>query len=117
MADRQDDVEVLETPQVPAEKTPSNTREFFLRPPDWRYQFAVRYLEEERRGETPTIPTDPHVQYAIRILRAYNSRQARGFLEYLATDACDTIMIGVHMKHSAIAADVESCIIKHLGMD
>lgn len=111
MADSQTDVEVLEEPQVPAEKTPSNTREFFLRPPDWRYQAAVRYLTAERAGETPTISTDPHVQYAIRILRAFNSKTARSYIEQLAPDACDVIMLGVYMKHSAITADIESCII------
>lgn len=105
-------VEVLEEqPAIPAERTPSCTREFFLRPPDWRYQAAVRYLNDEKHGITPTIPTDPYVQYAIRILRAYQRASTRVYLEVLAPDAVSLIILGVYNKHSAITADIEGCII------
>lgn len=108
---QQSEVEVLEAPTIPAEKTPSNTREFFLRPPDWRYQAAMKYLNDELHGITPIIPTDIHVQYAIRILRAFNQPATRLYMDSLCPEACDVITLGVTMKHSAITADIESCII------
>ena len=104
-------VEVVDDYTVPAERTPSCTREFFLRPPDWRYQSAVQYLKDEQQGVTPTIPTDPLVQYAIRILRAFRSPGPRVFLEYLAPDAVTAVMLGVYKKRSAIVADIEGCLI------
>ena len=108
---QESDVEILEGPVVPAEKTPSNTREFFLRPPDWRYPAAVKYLNDELHGITPTIPTDIHVQYAVRVLRAFNQPATRIYMDVLCPDAVETITLGVIMKHSAITADIESCII------
>ena len=106
-------VEVLDDqPVIPAERTPKCTREFFLRPPDWRYQAAMRYLEDEKHHITPTIPTDPYVQYAIRILRAYKHKGSRVFLETMAPDAVSVISLGVYDRHSAIAADIESCLIQ-----
>ena len=36
---------------IPAERPPDNTREVFLNPPDWRYQAACAYLDEEKRGK------------------------------------------------------------------
>lgn len=105
-------VEVLDDqPVIPAERTPSCTREFFLRPPDWRYQAARRYLQDENSGVTPTIPTDPYVQYTIRILRAYQYAGTRVYLETLAPDAVSVITLGVYNKHSAITADIEGCLI------
>ena len=108
-------VEVVDDYTVPAERTPSCTREFFLRPPDWRYQSAVQYLKDEQQGVTPTIPTDPLVQYAIRILRAFRSPGPRVFLEYLAPDAVTAVMLGVYKKRSAIVADIEGCLIQLAG--
>lgn len=104
-------VEVLEEQVVPAERTPKCTREFFLRPPDWRYQAAMQYLKDEKQGVTPTIPTDPHVQFAVRILRAFQRPATRIYLETLAPDAVTAVTLGVYMKHSAITADIEGCII------
>lgn len=105
-------VEVLDDiPEIPAERTPSCTREFFLRPPDWRYRAAMKYLNDEKQGVTPTVPTDPHVQYAIRILRAYQHKGTAAYLDTFAPDAVSLISLGVYNKHSAITADIESCII------
>lgn len=105
-------VEVLEEQKaIPAEKTPSCTREFFLRPPDWRYQAAMKYLQDERQGVTPVIPTDPYVQYTIRILRSFNNPHARLFLDVLAYDVVNVIILGVFSRNSAITADIENHII------
>jgi len=105
------EVEVLEEPTVPAERTPRNTREFFLRPPDWRYQAARKYLQDEQHGKTPVVSGDPYVQYAIRILRAVQRPANRIYMDVLAPHAMDVITLGVYMKNSTITAEIESNLI------
>jgi hypothetical protein len=96
---------------APCEKTPVCTREFFLRPPDWRFQQAIKYLDTERNHEIPVIPTDPLVQFLIRILRAERSPHNKEYVMTLWPDICAAIHLGTNGRHSAITAELESYII------
>ena len=103
---------------VVAERPPENTREVFLSPPDWRYQQAFQYLEDERHNSTPTIPTDPLVLLAIRALRAFRRVPNRLFMDALWNTTEEVIRLGTTMRHSAIVAEMESHIIAgHRGKD
>ena len=110
-----DDTKVVKADLLPpdmslAEKTPKCTREFFLKAPDWRYQEAMSYLNSERSGTTPSIPTDPLVQYTIRILRAYLNSNTRRFLIQLEPEAASVLYLGIDAKHSAMTAELETLI-------
>lgn len=96
---------------VPAERPPEMTREVFLSPPDWRYQAACKYLEDERNGETPTIPTDPVVLLVIRALRAFRRVPNRLYMDALWNTTEEVIRLGTTMRHSAIVAEMESHLI------
>ena len=72
---------VIDDSNAPADKTPSCTREQLLRAPDWRYQAAISYLQEEKAGRTAVIPTDIVVQFAIRVLRAYKNPENRLYVQ------------------------------------
>lgn len=96
---------------APCEKTPMCTREFFLRPPDWRYQQALQYLDDEKHGLLATIPTDPLVQFVVRILRAMNTRYTKEYVISMWPDICAAIYLGTTGKHSAITAELETYII------
>lgn len=105
------DAVVITDAIAPCEKTPICTREFFLRPPDWRYQQALKYLDTEKHGELPVIPTDPLVQFVVRILRAMGNGYNKQYVLSMWPDACAAIHLGTQGKHSAITAEIESYII------
>ena len=94
-----------------AERPPENTREVFLRPPDWRYQEALKYLEAEVADKTPPIPSDPYVQLAIRGLRAYKSPANRTYMQTLWVNLTDVFLLGINLQHSATTAELEAHII------
>lgn len=112
--------EVIDIPQeavvisdtiAPCEETPVCTREFFLRPPDWRFQQALQYLDADRQNELAMIPTDPMVQFVIRILKAMKNVRTREFVQTLWPSVCSAIRLGTTNKHSAITAEMETYII------
>ena len=109
MAEEADLVVIDDT--IQAERPPENKREVFLRPPDWRYQAAVAYLEEERCGRTPTLPTDPVVIFTIRALRAYRRVPNRLLMDAMWNDVEETLRLGITMRHSAIVAEIEAHLI------
>lgn len=125
----------LDSLDAPVNSTIECTREFLTRPPDWRYQAAQRYLEEERDGETPTIPSDILIQYAIRALRPYvgpggkssskaaqekrlasRSRRAskhiRKYVMNLWPVMDEVLYLGIQARSSAMAAELDTCLIK-----
>ena len=102
---------ILEEEIVPAERPPENTREVFLSPPDWRYQQAFQYLEDEREGRTPTIPTDPVVLLVVRALRAFRKVPNRLYRDALWNTTEEVIRLGTTLRHSAIVAEMESHLI------
>ncbi len=97
---------------IPAERTPSNKREFFFNPPDWRYQTALKYLQDERKGITPVIPTDPIVQFTIRALRAYRNIHTRVFVDILWEEVRHVFYLGITAKNSAVTAEIEALLIR-----
>ena len=101
-----DDIEVL-----PAKRAPKCTRELFLRAPDWRYQEAAAYLRTVGAKETAPIPSDPFVQYAIRVMRAHRNKGAQVYLIQLWPDVESAIKLGTTLKRSAIVAEIEANII------
>jgi len=105
------EVEVLEEPTVPAERTPKNTREFFLRPPDWRFQAARKYLHDERHGRVPMIPTDPFVQFGIRILRALNDDYIKEYISALAPYVWEVMDLGYWHRDSSLTGILETNLI------
>lgn len=107
-------LEPIESP-VPATRTPSNTREFFLRPPDWRYQEAKRYLQDERQGKNAQVSDDPLVQYCIRGLRGFNNPNTRKFLEHFWYDLYMVLYLGTFASHSAVVSEIESFLIHGLN--
>ena len=105
---------LTETPvtvNATVERAPKCTRELFLRPPDWRYQEASAYLRELRQKKSPGIPTDPFVQYAIRLLRAEQDKDAYVYTSTLWPEVTSVMMLGTVFRHSAIAAEIEANII------
>ena len=96
---------------IQAERPPEMTREVFLSPPDWRYTTAVQYLEDERCGKTPSIPTDPMVLFTIRALRAYRNLPNRLVMDTLWKDVAETLRLGISMRRSAIVAEMEAHLI------
>ncbi len=96
---------------IPAERPPENKREAFLSPPDWRYQAACDYLEDERVGKTATIPTDPIVLLTIRALRAFRRVPNRLYMDALWNTTEEVIRLGTTMRHSAIVAEMEAHLI------
>jgi hypothetical protein len=106
------DAELLDVQAPPpSEKTPSNTREFFLRPPDWRYQEASKYLNEERDGFVPSIPSDVFVQFAVRGIRAMRSPRTRDVLLAKNYNLAAALYCGVTARHSSLVAEMEALII------
>jgi len=102
-------IELIEAQDIiQAERPPEMTREVFLSPPDWRYLAAQQYLEEERCGKTPMIPTDPMVLFAIRALRAYRKLPNRLVLDAMWKDVSETLRLGISMRRSAIVAEMEA---------
>lgn len=95
----------------PAERPPANTREVFLRPPDWRYQEALKYLELEAADKTPPIPSDAYVQLAIRGLRAYKTPANRSFMQTLWVHLNDVFLLGINLQHTATVAELEAHLI------
>lgn len=107
-----DELEIIPVEEiVVAERPPEMTREVFLSPPDWRYQQAVQYLDDERTGSTPTIPTDPVVLLTIRALRAFRRVPNRLYMDVLWNTTEEVIRLGTTMKRSAIVAEIESHLI------
>ena len=107
-----DTAELIELEElVQAERPPENTREVFLNPPDWRYITACEYLEEERCGRTPTVPTDPMVLFTIRALRAYRNPTNRALMFTLWNDVAEVLRLGISYRKSAIVAEIESHLI------
>lgn len=102
---------VIDDIAAPADKTPSCTREQLLRAPDWRYQAAISYLQEEKAGRTAVIPTDIVVQFAIRVLRAYKKPENRLYVDSLWPDIAEVLRLGTTARRTAIVAEIESCII------
>ena len=96
---------------IQAERPPENKREVFLSPPDWRYLAAVDYLEEERCGRTPSIPTDPMVLFTIRALRAYRNVPNRLIMDAMWNDVAETLRLGITLRRSAIVAEIEAHLI------
>ena len=116
MAEEVDIIPEIEIPQ--AERPPEMTREVFLSPPDWRYQAAFKYLEDERNGQTPTIPTDPVVLLVIRALRAFRRVPNRLYMDALWNTTEEVIRLGTTMRHSAIVAEMEAHLISgHTAKD
>lgn len=108
---------------APADLRAPCTRDVFRRPPDWRCQEACQYLSEERNRETPTIPTDIIVQYAIRALRAYAPHMSGGSKKFLEKHVKKYVMnlwpvmdevlyYGVYARRSSVSAELDTCIIK-----
>jgi hypothetical protein len=106
-----EDEVVLQEEVIPADRPPMNTREVFLNPPDWRYQQAATYLDDERAGKTPTIPADPIVQLVIRALRAYRRVPNRLYMDALWNTTEEVIRLGTTMRQSAIVAEMEAHLI------
>lgn len=105
-------VEIVEEQStIPAERTPKCTREFFLRPPDWRYNSAVAYLQDEHDGKNPVAPTDPIVQYTIRVLRACRNEDTRLYLDIVWPRVIEVFRLGTVARRTAITAEIEACII------
>ena len=103
---------------IPAERPPDNTREVFLNPPDWRYQAACAYLDEEKRGKASTVPTDPIVLLVIRALRAFRRVPNRLYMDAMWNATEEAIRLGTTMRHSAIVAEIESHLISgHTAKD
>lgn len=96
------------TTEAPVKRAPECTRELFLRPPDWRYQEASSYLRAVKQRKTPVIPSDPFVQYAIRILRANGSSSAAVYFRSMWQEASGVLFLGTVMKRSAIVAEIEA---------
>lgn len=96
---------------IPAERPPENKREVFLNPPDWRYQKACEYLENEKNGKVDTIPTDPMVLLTIRALRAFRRIPNRLYMDALWNDTEEAIRLGTSMRHTAIVAEMEAHLI------
>lgn len=102
---------IIQEELCPAERPPENSRGVFLSPPDWRYQQACQYLEDERNGITPTIPSDPVVMLTIRALRAFRRVPNRMYIDALWNTTEEAIRLGTTMRHSAIVAEMEAHII------
>lgn len=106
------DAELVGEPTPPpATETPSNTREFFLRPPDWRYQEARKYLDDEWGGFVPPIPTDVFVQFAVRGLRAMRNPRTRDLLMAKNYKLAAALCCGTTAKGSSISAEMDALII------
>lgn len=108
--------------KAPAELEPLCTRERLTAPPDWRYQAAVQYLDDERRGETPTVPADPVVQYAIRGLRVHvtgrrGSTQGRRYMYRLWPVVEEVFYYGITDRKSAISAEMDAYLIHGMNRD
>jgi hypothetical protein len=102
---------VIDNNIAPVDKTPSCTREQLLRAPDWRYQTAIQYLQEEKAGRAATIPSDIVVQFAIRVLRAHKHPENRCYVDSLWPDISEVIRLGTTARHTAIVAEIEACLI------
>ena len=102
---------IIEEELCAAERPPVNTREVFLSPPDWRYQQACQYLDDEKNGITPTIPSDPLVLLTVRALRAFRRVPNRMYMDALWNTTEEAIRLGTTMRHSAIVAEIEAHII------
>lgn len=113
------DEELILTEEViPAERPPENKREVFLNPPDWRYQVACEYLECERAGKAPVIPTDPVILLTIRALRAFRRIPNRLYMDAMWNTTEEVIRLGTTMRHSAIVAEMEAHLISgHTSQD
>lgn len=86
-----------------------------LAPPDWRYQEARAFVSEARRGQNPTVPSDPLVQLVVRALRC--GVQKDGGATNKLMHKCwplvaETLDLGLIQRRSAIAATIEVCLIK-----
>jgi hypothetical protein len=103
------DTQVLKPPQVL--RTPNYGRDSFLRPPDWRYIEAQDYLREEKAGRVSPPPTDPTVQYLIRLLRGLSNPDSRLAVLLKWRDAADVIHIGTAARESAFSQELEDHII------
>ena len=103
------ETQVIKPPQ--AERAPSYNRDSFLRTPDWRYLEAQEYLREERAGRVSPPPTDPAVQYLIRLLRGLSDPDSRLAVLAKWRDAADVIHIGTAARDSSFAQELEDHII------
>lgn len=103
-------VEVAEL-LAPCEKTPKVTREFFLNPPDWRYQEASRYIHDEDHDRVPEAPTDASVLTAIRVLKALREPEKRNYLYRLQPQLSEAFYLGIHAKDSPLTAEMEAYLI------
>lgn len=108
-------VEVIEQTMAPApcELEPLCTRETLTRPPDWRYQQARQYLADMKQGRAPVVPSDHVVQYVIRALAA-NSRSPmhRRMLFNMWPVMEEVLYYGTVARRSALAAELDTCLIK-----
>lgn len=104
-------LEIAELELAPAERTPKATRESFIKPPDWRYQEAVAFIESKRKGSFAPIPTDPIVQLTIRALEGLRSEHTRQYVEELWPDLYEALVLGTVAHNSSLAAEIEAHII------
>lgn len=90
------------------------TRKRLLDPPDWRYRAAVEFIRQLRRGQSPTIPSDPVVQYIARGLRVTTLQDShmQKFLLQCWPELMETIYYGTLARRSAIACLLDTCHIK-----
>lgn len=102
---------------IPAERSPEFTRQDFLRPPDWRYQAAVAYLDDIEAGRSPQIPTDACVQYAIRAIKAFRHPGSRELVRQCWDSIYKVLYLGTVASDSAITAEVESLLIHGADVD
>lgn len=103
---------------APSTLEPLRTRERLTRPPDWRYQEARQYLADERAGKSPMVPDDAVVQYSIRALRANSRGPAnRSYMLNLWPVMEEVLYYGVTARRSALAAELDTCLIKGWSHD
>jgi len=103
------ETQIIKPPQ--SERIPNYGRDSFLRPPDWRYIEAQEYLREEKAGRMSPPPTDPAVQYLIRLLRGLANPDSRLAVLLKWRDAADVIHIGTAARESAFSQELEDYII------
>lgn len=118
------DVQVLDISDTlaPVDVHEECTRGHLMDPPDWRYQAAITYVNDLKHGEVATTPTDPVVQYLIRAVNGThfdNSSRYQGkvpqiqrFMLQCWPALMEAIYYGTMARRSAVAAMIDTCIIK-----
>jgi len=102
---------------APAEQPMEVTRKSLLMAPDWRYQAARIYLDDEHREVTPMVSDDPLVQFTVRALRGYRTANARRYVINLCPAVEEVFYYGIDHRGSAMSAEMDSCLIKGWDYD